>query len=82
MALSNNSPVAAPAARPQTIAHALLFKSKVSKEQAMDAMKRANNSQSALPGIFIEMGISDVDIAEAQRDLSRSKLARQEHPGR
>ncbi|RYX84342.1 type II secretion system protein GspE [bacterium] len=68
MALSNNSP-AAPAARPQTIAHALLFKNKVSKEQAMDAMKRANNSHAALPGIFMELGISDVDIAEAQAQV-------------
>lgn len=68
MALSNNSP-AGPAARPQTIAHALVLKQKVSKEQAMDAMKRANNSHSALPGIFMEMGISDVDIAEAQAQV-------------
>ncbi len=68
MALSNNS-AAAPVARPQTIAHALLFKSKVSKDQAMDAMKRANNSHTALPGIFIEMGVSDVDIAEAQAQV-------------
>ena len=69
MALSNQSSGAAPTPRPQTIAHALLFKNKVSKEQAMDAMKRANNSQSALPGIFIEMGVSDVDIAEAQAQV-------------
>ena len=66
MALSNNSPVAAPAARPQTIAHALLFKGKISKEQGQQAMQRANNQPSALPGILLEMGVSDLDIAEAQ----------------
>ena len=69
MALASNSPGAAPGGRPQTIAHALLFNKKVNKDQAMDAMKRANNSHSALPGIFMEMGISDVDIAEAQSQV-------------
>ncbi len=68
MALSNNSP-AAPAARPQTIAHALVSKQKVTVDQAKNAMSRANNSHSALPGIFTEMGISDVDIAEAQAQV-------------
>ncbi len=65
MALSNPSP-AAPAARPQTIAHALLFKGKITQEQGKQAMQRANGQASALPGILLELGVSDVDIAEAQ----------------
>jgi type IV pilus assembly protein PilB len=66
MALSNPSPAAAPAARPQTIAHALLFKGKITQEQGKQAMQRANGQASALPGILLEMGVSDLDIAEAQ----------------
>jgi len=69
MALSNPSPAGAPAPRPQTVAHALLFKGKITQDQGKQAMQRANGQASALPGILLEMGVSDVDIAEGQAQV-------------
>ncbi len=69
MALSNNSSVAAPGARPQTIAHALHNAKVITQEQGKDAMQRSRGQASALPGIFKEMGVPEVDITQAQASV-------------
>jgi len=69
MALSNPSPVAAPATRPQTIAHALVFKGKINQEQGKQAIQQAGGKAAALPEVLRAMGVSEVDVAEAQAQV-------------
>lgn len=69
MALS--TPPSAPGAARRTVAHVLFDKGKLSREQGGEIMRRMQGAPGLkVEQVLLEMGLSDVDITEAQAEIA------------
>ncbi|HEX9996014.1 MAG TPA: ATPase, T2SS/T4P/T4SS family [Abditibacterium sp.] len=69
MALSTPQP--GPGAGRKNVAHVLFEKGKITKEQGTDLMRQMQSAPGSTPAkILLEMGVSDVDITEAQAEIA------------
>ena len=68
MALSTPQPAGAGR---KNVAHVLFEKGKITKEQGADLMRQMQSASGSSPAkILLEMGVSDVDITEAQAEIA------------
>jgi type IV pilus assembly protein PilB len=69
MALSSPQPTGGGGRK--SVAHILFEKGKITREQGADVMRRMQSTPGlSADGILLEMGVSDVDITEAQADIA------------